>query len=110
MIQAHQAGYRNVVAQMGTAMTEAQIRRLTPRFARKIVLALDADEAGQSATRRSLEVARQTLQRDFAGKLSVDVRILQVPSGKDPDDFLRESPQEWGALVDSAQDVADLRD
>ena len=108
VIQAHQAGYRNVVAQMGTAMTEAQIRRLTPRFARKIVLALDADEAGQSATRRSLEVARQTLQRDFAGKLSVDVRILQVPSGKDPDDFLRESPQEWGALVDSAQDVADF--
>ncbi len=108
VVQAFQAGYRNVVAQMGTALTEAQIRRLAPRYARKIVLALDADEAGQSATRRSLEVARQTLQRDFAGKLSIDIRILQVPSGKDPDDFLRESPGDWGALVESAQDVADF--
>jgi len=108
VIQAYQAGYRNVVAQMGTAMTEAQIRRLAPRYARKIVMALDADEAGQSATRRSLEVARQTLQRDFAGRLSIDIRILQVPSGKDPDDFLRESPGQWGALVESAQDVADF--
>jgi len=108
VIQAHQAGYRNVVAQMGTAMTEAQVRRLAPRYARRIVMALDADEAGQSATRRSLEVARQTLQRDFAGRLSIDIRVLQVPSGKDPDDFLRESPAEWGALVESAQDVADF--
>ncbi len=108
VVQAYQTGYRNVVAQMGTALTEAQIRRLAPRYARKIVLALDADEAGQSATRRSLEVARQTLQRDFAGKLSIDIRILQVPSGKDPDDFLRESPGDWGALVESAQDVADF--
>ncbi|MCY4069880.1 MAG: DNA primase [Chloroflexi bacterium] len=108
VIQAYQAGYRNVVAQMGTAMTEAQIRRLAPRYARRIVMALDADEAGQSATRRSLEVARQTLQRDYAGRLSIDIRILQVPSGKDPDDFLREAPGEWGALVESAQDVADF--
>ncbi len=108
VVQAYQAGYRNVVAQMGTALTEAQIRRLAPRYARRIVLALDADEAGQSATRRSLEVARQTLQRDYAGKLSIDIRILQVPSGKDPDDFLRESPGDWGALVESAQDVADF--
>ena len=108
VIQAHQAGYRNVVAQMGTAMTEAQIMRITPRFANKIVIALDADEAGQSATRRSLEVARQTLARDYAGKLAVDLRILQVPSGKDPDDYLRETPEAWEGLVDSAQAVADF--
>ena len=108
VIQAHQAGYRNVVAQMGTAMTEAQIMRITPRFANKIVIALDADEAGQSATRRSLEVARQTLARDYAGKLAVDLRILQVPSGKDPDDYLRETPEAWEGLVTSAQAVADF--
>jgi len=108
VIQAHQAGYRNVVAQMGTAMTEAQVRLVAPRHARKIVMALDADEAGQNATRRSLEVARQTLAKDFAGKLSVDVRILQIPAGKDPDDFLRESPTGWDALVDGAQPIADF--
>ena len=72
VIQAHQAGYLNVVAQMGTAMTEKQIRLVAPRFASKIVLALDADEAGQNAARRSLDVARQALSRDYAGRLSVD--------------------------------------
>ena len=108
VIQAHQAGYYNVVAQMGTAMTEAQVRLVAPRYARKVVIALDADEAGQNAARRSLEVARQTLAKDFTGKLSVDVRILQIPNGKDPDDFLRESPDEWPALVDRAQSVADF--
>ena len=108
VIQAHQAGYYNVVAQMGTAMTEAQLRLVAPRYAKKIVLALDADPAGQNAARRSLEVARQTLASDFAGKLAVDVRILQIPAGKDPDDFLRESPDDWLALVDAAQSVADF--
>lgn len=108
VIQARQAGYANVVAQMGTAMTEPQIRLVAPRFAKRIVLALDADEAGQNAARRSLEVARQTLTRDYAGKLSVDIAILQIPAGKDPDDFLRESPDGWPALVDGAQNVADF--
>ncbi len=108
VIQAHQAGYVNVVAQMGTAMTEPQIRLVAPRYAKRIVLALDADEAGQNAARRSLDVARQTLSRDYAGKLSVDFSILQIPAGKDPDDYLRESPAGWPALVDSAQSVADF--
>ena len=106
-IQAHQAGYANVVAQMGTAMTEPQIRLVAPRYAKRIVLALDADEAGQNAARRSLDVARQTLSRGYAGRLSVDIAILQISAGKDPDDFLRESPADWPALVDGAQSVAD---
>ena len=72
------------------------------------MLALDADEAGQNAARRSLDVARQTLSRDYAGKLSVDFAILQLPAGKDPDDFLRQSPAGWPALVDKAQNVADF--
>lgn len=108
VIQAHQAGYANVVAQMGTAMTEPQIRLVAPRYAKRLVLALDADEAGQNAARRSLEVARQTLSRDYAGKLSVDIAILQISAGKDPDDILRESPEGWQELVDQAQSVADF--
>jgi len=107
VIQAHQAGYLNVVAQMGTAMTDKQIGLVSPRFASKVVLALDADEAGQNAARRSLDVARQALSRDYAGRLSVDLRILQVPAGKDPDDFLRQSPAAWDSLVAGAQVVAD---
>ena len=107
VIQAHQAGFMNVVAQMGTAMTEAQLKTLAPRWAKKIVLALDADSAGQSATMRSLEVARETLKADFGGKLSVDMRILQLPGAKDPDDLIRETPDEWLGLVEMAVPVAD---
>ena len=108
VIQAHQAGYANVVAQMGTAMTEPQLRLVAPRLAKQVVLALDADPAGQNAARRSLEVARETLARDFAGKLALDIGILTIPAGKDPDDFLRESPGQWEALVARAQGVADF--
>ena len=106
-IQAHQAGYTNVVAQMGTALTEAQLKLIAPRLADHIILSLDSDAAGQSATRRSLEVARQTLQADYAGRLSVDIRVLVVPGAKDPDDLIRESPEQWADLVKDALPVAD---
>lgn len=106
-VQAHQAGYTNVIAQMGTAMTEAQLRLIAPRYAKKIILALDADAAGQNATLRSLEVARQTLSQDYAGRLAVDVRILQIPGAKDPDDLIRETPDEWELLVATAVPVAE---
>ncbi|MFN8565700.1 MAG: DNA primase [Anaerolineae bacterium] len=106
-IQAHQAGYTNVVAQMGTALTEPQLKLLAPRLARRIILSLDSDAAGQSATRRSLEVARETLQADYAGRLSVDIRILVVPDAKDPDDLIREAPERWTQLAEDAYPVAD---
>lgn len=107
-IQAHQAGYRNVVAQMGTALTEAQIKLIAPRFAKKILLALDSDAAGQNATRRSLEVARSTLEADYSGRLSIDIRILQIMDGKDPDDVLREHPARFQEYIDAALPVADF--
>jgi DNA primase len=107
-IQAHQAGYPNVVAQMGTAMTETQLGLLVPRYTHKIILALDADVAGQSATRRSLEVARQTLQKDYTGRINADIRILHIEDAKDPDDVLRQTPQLWQHYVDNAQPVADF--
>lgn len=107
-IQAQQAGFLNVVAQMGTATTEAQLKLIVPRHASKVVLALDSDAAGQNATRRSLETARQVLEADFAGRLSVDIRVLQIPDAKDPDDLIREHPETWQALVDAALPVADF--
>ena len=103
-IQAHQAGYRNVVAQMGTALTEHQLRGLLPSRGeeRRIILALDADAAGQTATRRGLETARRVLTQDFGGRLGVDLRILQLPDARDPDDLLREEPLLWPTLVAEA--------
>ncbi|MCS7071244.1 MAG: DNA primase, partial [Anaerolinea sp.] len=106
-IQAHQAGHVNVIAQMGTALTEHQLRLIAPKWAKRIVLALDSDAAGQSATMRSLEVARGALQADYAGRLSVEFRILTIPDAKDPDDLIREQPERWASLVESAEAVAD---
>ena len=106
-IQAHQAGYGNVVAQMGTAMTEAQLNLIVPRYAHKVILALDADAAGQNAMRRSLEVARQTLTAQ-SGQMSAEIRIMQIEDAKDPDDILRETPQLWQTYVDNAIPVADF--
>lgn len=108
VIQAHQAGFTNVVAQMGTAMTEAQIKLLAPRHAKNIVMALDADDAGQNATRRSLEVARTTLMEDYMGKMAIDIRVLQIDDAKDPDDVLRETPEKWADYVKAAVPVADF--
>ncbi|MCK6580125.1 MAG: DNA primase [Anaerolineae bacterium] len=107
-ISAHQAGYNNVVAQMGTSLTEAQLRLVVPRLAKRVIMALDSDPAGQNATRRSLEVAREVLQADYAGRLSVDMRVLQIPGAKDPDDLIREMPGEWANLVAAALPVAEF--
>jgi len=102
-IQAHQAGFLNVVAQMGTAFTEHQVKLLAPRYAKKIILALDSDVAGQSATRKSIETVREVLQADYGARHSVDIRVLQIPDAKDPDDLIRENPDKWAELVMTAQ-------
>ncbi len=105
-IQAHQAGYTNVVAQMGTALTDTQIKALA-KLAKRVVMSLDSDAAGQSATRRSLEVARTALQADYAARMAIDIRILTVPDAKDPDDLIREHPETWASLVENATPVPD---
>ncbi|MBT3334550.1 MAG: toprim domain-containing protein, partial [Rhodospirillaceae bacterium] len=108
VIQAHQAKFTNVVAQMGTAMTETQLHLIAPRYAKKIILALDSDAAGQNATRRSLETARKALESDLSGRLSVDIRILQIPDAKDPDDLIRETPEQWRDLIDKSLSITDF--
>jgi DNA primase len=56
---------------------------------------------------RSLEVAREALRADHTGKLSMDMRILQIPGAKDPDDLIRETPDEWPKLVAAALPIVD---
>lgn len=116
VLQAWQAGFRNVIAQMGTALTEAQLRQLK-RYTKTFVLALDADAAGMKATLRSLQVARETLDRSVEvkfdahglvrheGRLKADIRIVTLPEGKDPDDIIRQSPEQWPQLVAQAKPV-----
>ncbi|MBI5959248.1 MAG: DNA primase [Chloroflexi bacterium] len=117
-IQAHQGGFLNVVAQMGTALTEEQLRQLE-RYATRLILALDPDAAGVNATMRGLNVARQTLDGEervtfdprgmmrYTGTLNMDIRVVSLPDGQDPDDLIRDHPEAWESLIAGAVPVAD---
>jgi DNA primase len=118
VLMAHQHGIANVVASMGTALTEAQLR-LLKRLTKKFTLALDADAAGDQATLRGLAVARETLDRQivpvptprglisYEGRLDAEIRIITLPEGKDPDEVIRENPDRWNELVQTALPVVD---
>ena len=97
-IAAHQHGYTNVVASMGTALTEQQIRQLRST-AKEFVQALDPDDAGQEATRRSLESSYHVFARQLGQKAQVVLKIAALPEGRDPDRFIRETPKEWEQLI-----------
>jgi len=118
VIAAHQHGFANVVASMGTALTEDQVASLT-RLAGRFVLALDADAAGDEATLRSLENSWRILDRprrpraagpqltDAEERGPPELRVMDLPRGKDPDDIIRESPELWEQLVVGARPVID---
>lgn len=95
----HQAGFRNAVATLGTSFTEEQASLLR-RFTERVVVNYDSDPAGESATKRSLE---RLLSRGFS------VRVLQIPSGKDPDGYLRaNSPEAYRSLLDATPSCFDF--
>jgi DNA primase len=119
VLSAHQHGNANVVAGMGTALTEAQLK-LLKRFTKSFVLALDADTAGDTATLRGINLAREALDRQavpvptaqglirFEGRLDAEIRIATLPPGRDPDDILRETPEQWPTIIASALPVVDF--
>jgi DNA primase len=79
LIALHQYGITNTVASLGTALTVNQAR-LLKRYVNKVIISYDADLAGQTATLRGLEILRNA---------GFDVKVLTVPKGKDPDEFVR---------------------
>ena len=108
VIAAHQHGYTNVVASMGTALTDRQVSQLRS-IAGIFVLALDPDAAGQEATLRSLTGTHRVLERRRYGqKAEFKLKIASLPVGKDPDAIIRESPQEWEGLVRDAVPYGDF--
>ena len=116
VIALHQAGFNNAVSPMGTALTDRQFRTLK-RYTRNIVLALDPDVAGDKATLRGLEVARQTLDREsdpvfdargllgHEARLQADIRVTTLPDGLDPDDVVNRDREEWVAILENARPV-----
>ena len=95
VIAAHQVGLSNVVGTLGTALGDDHVNALR-RLADRVVLVFDGDEAGQKAADRSLEI--------FLGH-EVDLRVMTLPAGLDPCDFLiAEGAEPFRSLVDSAAD------
>ena len=93
---------------MGTALTERQVS-LVRSLAKTVVLALDADAAGQEATLRSLEVSWQAMERRRRGqRQQIALLIAKLPNGRDPDDIIRQSPDQWGRVVGSAAPYMDF--
>jgi DNA primase len=119
VMMAHQYGIENVVAQMGTALTEAQLK-LLKRHTQRFVLALDADAAGEHATLRGLDVARQVADREvfpvvtprgliqYEERLVADIRIAAMPPGLDPDQVILESPARWAQIIAQAKPIMDF--
>lgn len=79
VIALHQAGFENAVATLGTALTDDQAK-IIKRYSEEVVICYDADEAGQKATQRAIGILRP---------MGMRVKVLTVPNGKDPDEFMR---------------------
>ncbi|MDM8000909.1 MAG: DNA primase [Dehalococcoidia bacterium] len=117
-VVAHQHGFTNVVASLGTALTEKHVG-IVKKLTNRLVLALDADAAGEMATLRGIEVASHTFDQKVvplptpAGvikweeELDAEISVMVLPEGKDPDDVIRGSPEEWERLLKQAVPVID---
>lgn len=99
-ISLHQRGITNVVASLGTALTEAQ-GRLLRKSSEQVIVGYDADGAGQAATLRGLEILHN---------LGCDIRILQIEGAKDPDEFiLKYGPDRLKKYIDDAISLVEFK-
>jgi DNA primase len=108
-LMAHQAGFENVVASLGTALTPGQVALLT-RYANRIVLAYDVDPAGEKAGTLGVTALAGLigqLQGDDSGVKLEDVRVARLPDGQDPDEVIRDDPAAWEASIGKAKTIVD---
>ena len=99
-IALHQAGFKNTIACLGTALPDEQVN-LISRYADEVLLAYDSDEAGQKAVRRAIQAFERT---------GVKVRVLELKGGKDPDEIIKKyGPERFRAIVDGAENDIEYR-
>jgi len=96
-LTAHQYGFKNVVATSGTALTEEHLK-LLKRYTSNIVLAFDMDQAGVLAADRAIAIG---------GQANLNIRVLHLPNGKDPDEFIRHHATDWPEVVSQARSIMD---
>lgn len=99
-IALHQAGFSNCVASLGTALTIKQARMLK-KLVPEVIIAYDMDQAGRNAALRGL---------DLIASLGCGVKVLEIPDGKDPDDYIkRNGNSAFGQLLDSALPLVEYK-
>ncbi len=98
VISSAQAHVNNVVAIKGSALTTEHARLLS-RVADRALLSLDMDAAGVEATKRAIAVAKNT---------NLELRVIQIPNGKDPDELARQDPAAWRQAVKNTSSVYDF--
>lgn len=99
-VSLHQAGFSNTVASLGTALT-AEHAKLLSRTVSEVVIAYDTDKAGTAATERAIGIFAEN---------GIAIRILRVPGGKDPDEFIRlNGPDEFRRVLSGAERQMDYR-
>jgi DNA primase len=98
VVMCHQAGYNNTVAVSGTALTVHHVQ-LLERMSEKVVLALDADRAGIAAMKKAADVM---LRR------GLDVKVAELPLGKDPADIILENPSDFKKFIGSSVHVIEF--
>ncbi len=97
VISSHQAGVRQVVATAGTAMTEQHLKALS-KFTGDIRLSFDQDKAGINATERAIPIA---------SKVGVSLSMITIPSGKDPDELIKQDKRIWQEVIGQGQYALD---
>ena len=99
-VSLHQRGISNVVASLGTALTENQ-GRLLRKYSEKVIISYDSDGAGQTATLRGLEILKN---------IGCDVRILQMEGAKDPDEYvIKYGNGRFNLLVENAISLVEFK-
>ena len=100
VMMAHQFGFENVVAALGTSLTDGHVKILR-RYAKRIVLLFDSDVAGKAAANRALEVCLEQ---------KIDVRLAFVPAGKDPCEYLLEAGADaFREVIEASEDVLEFK-
>lgn len=97
-IISHQHGFKNTVAAMGTSIGDRQIETIK-KITRNILLALDADEAGEKAMLRLI---------DYENLLDHEIKVVYIPAGQDPDEVINESAETWQRLLETAEPLLDF--
>ncbi|MFL5806966.1 MAG: DNA primase, partial [Roseiflexaceae bacterium] len=119
VIIAHQHSFRNVVAPLGTALTAEHVGVLK-KMARTVYLALDADAAGIRAMLKGVEALGANPEGGLVAisspsgivgwqrELDIEIKVIALPDGKDPDEVIQAHPEQWRALVAGAKPAMDF--